>query len=302
MDSIQKRHDSDSNGKGGPCASALGDDLRLQWVPPVRAANAGLFVSRGRGRHPDRTIDSYELIFVRSGSLSMYEDERSFEIPAGHAFLLFPGRQHGGQRPYASGLSFYWLHFGVEHSGLELRRPAEASVLDIPRIIRVARPDRVQELFRRFLDDQESARLPAVQADLLLLTMLGECLLPPQPEPDATSAAVALASRALGRIRTHHHDPLLSTSRLASELGCNPDYLGRVFRRHYGITVTEAIHRHRIKCARNALLAGDLTVADIAEVCGFGSTGYFRRIFRRYEGVSPRAFRGRYARIHVNTE
>ncbi|WP_309569999.1 AraC family transcriptional regulator [Deinococcus sp.] len=35
--------------------------------------------------------------------------------------------------------------------------------------------------------------------------------------------------------------------------------------------------------------------------CGFEEVGYFRRLFKRQEGVSPRAFRQLYARLHVHT-
>ncbi len=35
--------------------------LTLGVFPPVQALNAGLFIARGRGIHPDRMIDSHEL-------------------------------------------------------------------------------------------------------------------------------------------------------------------------------------------------------------------------------------------------
>lgn len=43
-------------------------DSEILIIPaqlPVLAANGGLFVSRGIGTHPQRVIDSFELIYVR---------------------------------------------------------------------------------------------------------------------------------------------------------------------------------------------------------------------------------------------
>jgi hypothetical protein len=40
------------------------NNLNLCFNLPITAKNAGLFISRGKGEHPDRVIDSFELIFV----------------------------------------------------------------------------------------------------------------------------------------------------------------------------------------------------------------------------------------------
>jgi AraC-like DNA-binding protein len=43
-------------------------------------------------------------------------------------------------------------------------------------------------------------------------------------------------------------------------------------------------------------------VDEVARRCGFEDPGYFRRIFRRHEQMSPRAYRHLYGRVHVNAE
>jgi len=45
--------------------------LRLSRLCPIRAQNAGLFISRGQGTHPTRIIFSHELIFIKRGTLEM---------------------------------------------------------------------------------------------------------------------------------------------------------------------------------------------------------------------------------------
>ncbi len=47
-----------------------------------------------RGCHPSRTIDNFELIFVRQGRLMMGEEDQRFEIAAGQTLILWPGRRH----------------------------------------------------------------------------------------------------------------------------------------------------------------------------------------------------------------
>ena len=114
-------------------------------------------------------------------------------------------------------------------------------------------------------------------------------------------AATRLAGRADQYIQIHLNAPL-SASSVAVTLRCNPDYLGRVFQKAYGYTLTDAIHKHRHQKARTLLLDSLLSIKEVSLACGFTDAGYFRRLFRRQEGLSPAAFRQLYAHMHVNAE
>lgn len=306
-----RTHRARTPAAAGPQAPYMG--LRLDL--PVRAQNAGLFICRGGGRHGGRIIDSHELIFVRQGELGMYEEGDRFKVAAGEVLLLGPGREHGGTEDYPSDLSFYWIHFEVKAGALghparrgsgkgrgpQAGRHRRQGFLELPRHARVARPDQLAELFHRFLNDQEAGRLTPLGADLLLLLMLGEAADRRVPFETLDAPGATLAARAQRLIRTRFHE-LLQTSTVARDLDCNPDYLGRAFQRTYGHTVTEAIHRARLKEARALLIESGQNVAQVARLVGYSNPGYFRRIFHRQQGISPRAYRRMHARAHVNTK
>ena len=94
-------------------------------------------------------------------------------------------------------------------------------------------------------------------------------------------------------IGAHVREPI-QTAMVASALRCNPDYLGRVFREAHGFTLTAAIHHRRLRRARELLMDSQLGVAEIAGECGFADAAYFGRMFRRYEGMPPLAYRRLY--------
>ena len=273
------------------------DVLRVSSVTPVNVHNGGLFISRGEGEHPHRVIDSHELIFVDNGVLSMYEDDATFEVDSGHALLLFPGRRHGGTKPYPPSLRFYWIHFTLVPN----TRSRTAQTVTIPQYADVPRPERLTELFRHFLDNQESSYHNEQAAAHLLMLMLHEVMRPHPEYADERASKSHLLAQADMLIRTHFHEDI-STSVLARMLNCNPDYLGRVFRQVYGYPVTEAIHRRRLHHARNLLMNSTMNIDEIAMASGFHDAGYFRRIFKRANGSTPGQFRKLYARIHINTE
>ncbi|MDD5677165.1 MAG: AraC family transcriptional regulator [Kiritimatiellae bacterium] len=273
------------------------DKLTLSLHPPLTACNAGLFISRGCGIHPDRVIDSFELIFVRKGRLDLQEQGRAFVIETGQTLVLWPGRRHGGTRPYPCDLSFYWIHFRVAPS---IKHFSPDNRIVVPQQAVVRRPDRLAELYHCFINDQEAGALQPIPAALLVMLMLCEAADVGRPSKKTTATAQVLAGRAEA-FCTINFQSAISTAGIADELHCNPDYLGRVFRQVKGITLTDFIYQRRLREARALLRESTLNVDQIARACGFQKAGYFRRIFHRHEGMPPLAYRRLYARTHILT-
>ena len=86
----------------------------------------------------------------------------------------------------------------------------------------------------------------------------------------------------------------LHAEALAGELGVTRPYLSSQFKKETGKTLTEYINAERIKLARHYLRQGRLSVTQVALLCGYSDPNYFGRIFRRLEGLPPRAFAEQY--------
>lgn len=267
------------------------DQLNLNPRLGLRTISCGLFISSGKGTHPDRILDSFELIVVRKGTLAIWEDDVLFEVPSGHALLLLPGRRHRGAAPFGKTLSFYWVHFV-----LSANRNCKSG-LRLPQFGQVQRPECVAELFHRYLDDQEAQRLDPLYSGLLVLQIL--CEVARKPIDAEAFRGSVLAGRTDAYV-THHLAEKLSTGRVAHALRINPDYLNRVFREVHQMTLTEYIHRRKLKDAASLLRETTNTVAEVAVACGYATPGYFGRVFERYHGVTPGAYRRLMARAHVN--
>lgn len=278
------------------------NQLNLLFGPGLRAYNAGLFVSRGHGIHPDRRINTYELIFVRQGTLGIEEEGVPLTVGRNQSLILWPGRRHRGIEPYGTDLSFYWIHFTIEERSFVTAKEAMSPPgLQIAQRLSVSRPEHLTELFRRFLEDQEAGSLDAVSGSLMVALILCEVNRSCPAAGSEFTRSAALAGRADVLIRTQFHRPL-SSAILGSQLSRNPNYLNSVYRAVYGTTLTESIHQTRLRSARRQLMDEISNMDEISRACGFSSTGYFRRIFKRREGMTPAAFRELYARVHTNTE
>jgi AraC-like DNA-binding protein len=267
----------------------------------IEALNAGLFVSPGFGTHAVRVLDSYELIFVTQGRLDMFEERRTFSLVRDQTLLLSPGARHGGLLPYTPDVNFYWVHFRVRMLD---PRPAGVSV---PKIATIENPDALTELFCRFISDQESGILDPLGAAHLVSLMLCEISEDARKPEGRKGRGVgrddqsALAESVQGYIDAHFPQPI-TTSTIAAALRFNPDYLERVFRARARMSILDALHQKRIGAAR-ALLHTEpgKNINEIAFECGYTDPGYFRRMFKRNTGLTPREFRTLYARTHINT-
>src|SRR5258708_35407625 len=122
---------------------------------PIKAQNAGLFMSRGVADHPTRIIESHELIFVKQGELDMWENGQAFHLEAGQTLHLWPGRQHGSTKPMPIGLKFYWIHFEVEDRNENERGSNDefAPLIKLRQANLMHQPAKFEPLFRMLLDD-----------------------------------------------------------------------------------------------------------------------------------------------------
>lgn len=278
------------------------DTLYLRTHCPIKAQNAGLFIGRGSAMHPTRIIESHELIFVKDGELDMWEENQVFHVEAGETLHLYPERQHGSTKPMPLGLRFYWIHFEVENRNSKLNGSGDeiAPMIRVPQFNRLQQPERLERLFRTFLDDQETGLLHPYAANLLTMLMLMEVAQPFEEKATNPDDINVVATWAHTYIRINFDRPI-TTGQVAKALGYNADYLGRIYRKVYGCTLTDAIHQRRINKACDFLLDSNLSIEQIAQKCGFKDPDYFRRIFRRQMRISPGEYRSAYSHVHVNT-
>ncbi len=85
----------------------------------------------------------------------------------------------------------------------------------------------------------------------------------------------------------------LSVEILAEKVKLNRTTLQQVFRQMYGMTIYEYRTQVRMQEAKNQLLAGRMTVTEIAGLCGYSNASKFAAVFRRITGMPPAEWRRR---------
>jgi AraC family transcriptional regulator len=78
---------------------------------------------------------------------------------------------------------------------------------------------------------------------------------------------------------------------LASLAQVHPVYLGRMFRRHFGLPIGAYARRLRLEWAAQQLTATSEPLSRISFHAGFADQSHFTREFRRFSGLPPRQYR-----------
>ena len=79
---------------------------------------------------------------------------------------------------------------------------------------------------------------------------------------------------------------------LAAQFFINKTYLSEMFKEQYGIALKDYLVSVRITEAKRLLRFTDKTTEEIATMVGINGAGYFSRMFKRVEGVTPTEYRG----------
>jgi AraC family transcriptional regulator len=99
------------------------------------------------------------------------------------------------------------------------------------------------------------------------------------------------ASRELRRVLAfidEHIDQPLTLSSLAMVANLSPSYLIRQFKHTTGLAPHQYLIQRRVDRAKELLVAGKLTIAEVAASVGFADQSHLNRHFKRLLGVSPR--------------
>jgi AraC-like DNA-binding protein len=95
-----------------------------------------------------------------------------------------------------------------------------------------------------------------------------------------------------------HLTEQLSIEKLSAVACMSKATFFRLFKREFGLTPVEYIVRERLAEAKRLLCHPLATVADVCLRAGFNNLSYFQALFKKYEGLTPGAYKKQQALAH----
>ncbi|ANE45705.1 AraC family transcriptional regulator [Paenibacillus swuensis] len=286
-------------------------------APPLPHYITSGFVSDfpAGSKHVGRqNVGVFDLLVVTKGCLYLREEDRSYEVGEGCTLILRPDQAHYPTRPCTETTQHYWLHFQTtgEWSVSDALLPSGGPVseeeqsspawslearpfhLQLPQFSRLQKPDSAHSLLARLVALNVSAHLDGARwkQEALFQELLQQ--LAAEAPGTGPSPGVICARQAAAYLREHYREDV-TVQAMGGSLNFHPIYIARCMQAEYGCSPVEYLLRYRMEQAKLLLLQTDYPVTRIAEEVGFNQAAYFTARFTKYEGLSPRRYRQRFA-------
>jgi len=246
--------------------------------------------------------DAFELCYIAAGSVEWWVEREVHEVKAGQVYLTRPRERHGGVDAVMHPCRLYWLQLRFPRRGalpgldacttrtLERRLQAvRHRCFDVPRAVGDGFA-RLHAAHRR-TDELCAARAVAALYDVLAGVL---------DSHDGHAARVSpVIGRAMRWMESRLDEPF-PVDEVAAVVGLSAPHFHERFRAETGLTPGDWRTRARLRRARRLLRDPARSVTGVALACGFSSSQYFATVFRRYVGLTPRAYRAKLASVPWN--
>lgn len=274
--------------------------------------------------HFRRQLDEYVIYIIVRGEMHLRENNIDYILKQNDVMILSPQYEHYGIK--ATECEYYFIHFNgeiVEDSNINNVKEELLSLrfksLKSDGLFGMREDDIILPNYFHFSSTTSVINLISKAGEIISLSkdrrehfsikadcMLMELFIDMSRACTSellfeTKASTSKASRKvfdlLNYFNSYYMEDISGDS-IEEILGCNFDYLNRVFKQATGKTIFNYLNELRISKAKQLLKSGFHSITDVAEMTGFNDAYYFSKVFKKYSGTTP----GKYSRSKRKTE
>lgn len=248
---------------------------------------------------PDHYHNFFEIFYLNSGSCRFLLKDTVYQLEKGDLIFIAPGELHHSHYYPGTTCEIITVYFKADYVDYAFLRKwlpenihlnLHSFMGSIPTLYQ----EDFQALLNRMLsentkiDEYSFALLACHLQELLLLLMRHSVMNEQEPQLlNSRDADVLLATKYIYK----NFQKSLTLEEVASIASLSPTYFSRKFKQVTGMGFKEYLNFVRLKHAQTALLTTNNTITDIALEYGFNDSNYFKDLFKKFYGKSPREFR-----------
>ena len=244
--------------------------------------------------------DEFEIIYVRSGFLTVSISGESYIGKTGEAFVVSPGNLHlmGSQ---SGTVDYYTFLFPLKYISFrtddmldeKLLEPLNSGHLMIcPRVKDTAKElcEQLIEIYMAKKDESESKIATQVRTKIILLQFILEMWKKGFVIENDTSGRNTVEKEMVSYIQQNFTGKI-SLREFGEQFHLSEKYISRYFKEHFHITLSQYVTYLRLEHAKQLLQDTDIPVTDVAMQSGYQNVSYFIRSFQKAYAVSPMKYR-----------
>ena len=234
--------------------------------------------------------DEFEIIYVRSGFLTVSISGESYIGKTGEAFVVSPGNLHlmGAQ---TGTVDYYTFLFPLKYISFrtddmldeKLLEPLNSGHLMIcPRVKDTAKElcEQLIEIYMAKKDESESKIATQVRTKIILLQFILEMWKKGFVIENDTSGRNTVEKEMVSYIQQNFTGKI-SLREFGEQFHLSEKYISRYFKEHFHITLSQYVTYLRLEHAKQLLQDTDIPVTDVAMQSGYQNVSYFKRYMEK---------------------
>ena len=263
-----------------PSAFARGSLLHLQEVGTLKALHPHTSTRSG--------LVSYLCFLVLEGEGSLTYDGRQYSLKLGDCVFTDCRKTYSHSTSDCL-WSLSWCHFYAPFMPAIYEKYKERGGLPV---FHPEKPDAFQKIFVQLYELAASSDYIRDMRINESLSALLTLLMQESWNPD--HVAVSKKRMELAAVKAYmdeHYTQKLTLDDLEAQFFINKYYLLKIFKETYGMTISSYLISKRITRAKQLLRFTQMTIDEVGCAVGMDGAGYFSRMCKKAEGISPKEYR-----------
>ena len=244
--------------------------------------------------------DELEIIYVKSGFLTVSISGENYIGTPGDAFVVSPGNLHfmGSQ---TGTVDYFTFLFPLKYISFctddmlddKLLTPLKNGHLMIrPRIKDAAKElcEQLAEIYMAKNDEKKLEIAVQIKTKIILLQFILEMWEKGFVIENDKSGRNTIEKEMISYIQQNFTGKI-SLKEFGEQFHLSEKYISRYFKEHFHITLSQYITYLRLENAKQLLQDTDLSVTETAMQSGYQNVSYFIRSFKKTYGISPLKYR-----------
>ena len=221
--------------------------------------------------------NSFELVYVKEGELSVHLDGKDFTVKKGQAMFILPNSVHSYKTEKYSASALYIFSNRFVHTFYgQIKNKAPLCP-----IFELENP--------QMLDDLNNEDIDKYLAKSIFYNLIYQ-FNKNTSYVDKNTKLLDNYGKILSFISMHYQENI-SVKDLAREMGYDHRYVTSLIKKGLDTTFRALLNEYRIQNAQYLLATESKNIAEIAYECGYDSLCSFNRNFKEITGTTPKLFR-----------
>lgn len=263
--------------------------------------------------------DEVEIIYIKTGRITISIQEEVFHATSGDLFFVNTGELHFMESDDRT-VEYYTLLFPLEFLSFQTEDALEEDVFLPLRQKKLLFPIRIEKKESFYSDkkaekEHEQGQKEALRKDkltklilevirvneekeagyqlrtrILLLEMIEFCI-KEQAFKQTSFVNHAGMQRELITYIQKHYTEKISLGMLAREFHLSEKYISWYFKEHFSISFIQYVSHLRMTRAKDLLTTTELSITEVALSCGYPSVNLFIRSFKELHNMTPLQYR-----------